>query len=558
MHLDLRYWGKSGAVAVPGGTALSFAPNLARPKVFFDQELKNPLKFREAISALHEVVIGDFKYRPKDRTAYRAYLAEQAKQEAAIRKVHYDRALADEVKRFTNQPPRPNLDADFRRMHRLYWDARVRWANELSRNDPDLFRALVPCDPVVTVAPDVVFFECFSKDESSYGCLFADRDAFAGSGEAGLGTTNVDYSVALYDHFQGLRTYRPTRLQVDPAGFQVDVRGQELYREEKIDLPPSWLRGFGQLQGAMALPSRRVVLSLDVLYSLLAYLQRHREKTGPRSLLFRLEPGKPPTVVLEPWGVELESRGPPYQGPKPEELKVWGRRRLSVLSRLLPMAESVEVQLLGSGLPSVWTLRLGELRFVLALSGWSQNDWTSGAALELLSGDWRADTAVMGSVEKLLIEKRSASLAELTTHAATDTKTLMGSLHTLSQQGQIVYDFAAGLYRYRPVMPVALSEAVVGPEPEEVLAGKRLAQNGEVSLRREELLTQGRTLYQADVNRQACEALIDLDGAMSKAKCGCSHFRRFAMRKGPCRHLLALRLSLRASPTAHKRGTLLH
>ena len=40
--------------------ALSFQPNLARPKVFFDQGLKNPLRFREAISALmrreHDVV----------------------------------------------------------------------------------------------------------------------------------------------------------------------------------------------------------------------------------------------------------------------------------------------------------------------------------------------------------------------------------------------------------------------------------------------------------------------------------------------------------------------
>ena len=147
----------------------------------------------------------------------------------------------------------PNLESDFRRMHRIYWDARVRWANELARNDPELFRHLVPCDPVVTVAPDVVFFECFSKDESAYGCLTVDRDALR-AGEAGLGTTNVDYSLALYEHFQTLRSYRPTRLLVDPTGFEVKVEGRDDYREEKIDLPPSWLRGFGQLQAAMTLP----------------------------------------------------------------------------------------------------------------------------------------------------------------------------------------------------------------------------------------------------------------------------------------------------------------
>ena len=41
--------------------------------------------------------------------------------------------------------------------------ARRQWARELSVNDPELFRHLVPCDPVVTVAPDVVFFEAFAN-----------------------------------------------------------------------------------------------------------------------------------------------------------------------------------------------------------------------------------------------------------------------------------------------------------------------------------------------------------------------------------------------------------
>ena len=61
-----------------------------------------------------------------------------------------------------------DLDDQFRKAHRLYWNRRVQWAGELMRNDPELFRSLVPCDPVVTVAPDCVFFECFSKDESAY------------------------------------------------------------------------------------------------------------------------------------------------------------------------------------------------------------------------------------------------------------------------------------------------------------------------------------------------------------------------------------------------------
>ena len=117
---------------------------------------------------------------------------------------------------------------------------------------------LVPCDPIVTVADDVVFFECFSADESSYGCLTVQRDAFGPLENVRLGTTNVDYSWDLYHHFQALRTYRETRLRVDPAGFEVATQGAADYREEKIDLPAGWLRGLAQVQAAMTLPMRRV------------------------------------------------------------------------------------------------------------------------------------------------------------------------------------------------------------------------------------------------------------------------------------------------------------
>jgi len=109
----------------------------------------------------------------------------------------------------------------------------------------------------------VLFFECFSKDESSYGCLNVDRGGFAAQGDVALGTTNVDYSLALYEEFQRLRTYRRTRFEVDPAGFEVATAGAAGYREEKIDLPPSWLRGFMQLQGAMSLTNRRVPVRRD-------------------------------------------------------------------------------------------------------------------------------------------------------------------------------------------------------------------------------------------------------------------------------------------------------
>ncbi len=548
MNVELRYWGRSGVVDLPGGGAsMTFEPNLARSKVFFDQELKDPLRFREAISALHEVVVGDFRFKRKDKSAYEAWKQQQRAQEEALRKAVYDVAKKAEVAKLTQEGAPPDLEPRFRKMHSLYWTARRRWASELSQNDPELFRHLVPCDPVVTVAPDTVFFECFAKDESSYGCLYVDRDAFRGQPDAGLGTTNVDYSLALYEHFQTLRTYRPTRLAVDPRGFEVKVEGAGELREEKIDLPSSWLKGFGQLSAAMGLDARRVELSVDVVYSLLAYLKRHREKTGPRSLLFKLIPGQPVQVTIEPFGVTLTSRGRPYQGEKPEQIKVWGRRRLLVLARLLPLAERFELLLLGSGLPSIWTAHLGEMRFVLALSGWTTNDWTGGLALDLLSAALKPDLRATELITRHLAKEHTGTLAQLAQVAEVPRPSLLGSLHLLSKQGQVLYDFSQGCYRWRQVMPQALSEAVLGPEAPEVAEGKKLYETNRVQVSRRESLDRGRRLYAAKVGGTECEAIFDLDGALSNARCACTHFFKFKLRSGPCRHLLALRLTATAT-----------
>jgi hypothetical protein len=538
VKVDLRYLGASAVREVAGGAAMAFAPNLARSPVAFDGELIDPVRFREAISALHEVVVGDLRFKKRDKTAYRGFLAQRAADEVALRQAVHDKVKVEEAARLAREPLPANLDADFRTQHRLYWHARVKWANELAMHDPELFRHLVPCDPVVTVAPDVVMFECFAKDEASYGCLSVDRGAFRGADQATLGTTNVDYSLALFEHFQTLRTYRPTRLLVDPAGFSVAVGGGTALREEKIDLPGSWLRGFGQLQAAMALPARTLELSTDVVYSILAYLRRHREVTGPRALRFVLAPGRPPQVVLEPWGVTLTSRGRVYDGPA-EEIKVWGRRRLMALARVLPLAERFDVQLLGTGLPSVWVARMGEMRLTLALSGWTANDWARGSALDQHFGGFRAYPRAVERLARHLASVHVAELPALVAVANEEAPIVLGSLHELARRGQVVYDFASGRYRWRPILAVELTDDLLGPEPEEVSEGRILA--SKVAIERREAVG-GKLLYVAKVRDTSCEALLDGDGVISKAKCSCSHFHRNRLRAGPCRHLLALRL----------------
>ena len=72
MNVSFAYLGRSQLAESPSGgeQTLSMMPNLTRERVSFDAPLLHPLRFREAMSALHDVVINDLRFTPRDKSAY--------------------------------------------------------------------------------------------------------------------------------------------------------------------------------------------------------------------------------------------------------------------------------------------------------------------------------------------------------------------------------------------------------------------------------------------------------------------------------------------------------
>ena len=556
MNLTFAYRSRSAVVQNPAGLAVALAPNLRRDRVGFDATLRHPLRFREAVAALHDVVIDDLRYKPRDRSAHDAYLAERKAREATLRSgvaAEARQSIREASSLALSEEEFARLDRDFRQKRRQYWDARQKYANHLMTHDPELWRLLMPCDPVITVAPDVLFLECFSADESSYGSLTVDRDAFENEQDVSLGTTNVDYSWKLHEHFQTLRSYRQTRFLVDPAGFEVATAGQgDGYREEKIDLPTSWLRGFMQLQSAMSLPTRRVPLSREGLYNVLAFLKRHKAARSPRAVRFELTPGQPVTIVLEPWDKRITLHDRPYDGPRAETVRVWGRDRLRTLARLLPLLDEAEVYLLGDGLPSFWSVRMGEMRLMLGLSGWTANDWTGGSALASLAPPAEPGRYLTTRVAASFREVPAQTLAQVASRAGGTEPQVLAALNQFAGLGQVIHDLHAGLYRWRQVMPVTLSAELLGPEDPETVAAREIARTSSVRISKDEILPSGLRVLEGQILDRPVSLLIDADGRMLRSKCSCSHHFTGGLRKGPCRHLQALRdkASAQAGPSS--------
>jgi hypothetical protein len=539
VNVKFAYLGHSSLTPVNGGQLLSFAPNLSREPVSFDAPLLQPLRFREAISALHDVVISDLRFKPRDKTAYEEWKKNERSRVTSLRQQAYQAAKKEILSR-RDEPVPPDLERQFSRCRKMYWDARLKYSDYLRKNDQDLWRRLMPCDPVITVADDVVFFECFSADESSYGCLTVNRDSgFGKSAETRLGTTNVDYSWDLFDHFQSLRSYRETRFKVDPAGFTVATAGNAEYREEKIDLPNGWLRGFMQTQAAMTLPSRRVTLTREAVYSILAFLKRHKARKSPRALRFEMVAGKPPSLVLEPWEQRVPVFGEPLRTSH-ESIRIWGRQRLLALARVLPLATKFDVYLLGTGLPSFWVADMGDMKLTLGLSGWTTNDWTRGSALDLLAPPVQPSAELISRVAQFMKDKRAAAFADIDLACGSQPAQTAAALNHLAHIGQLIHDLPNAVYRWRQIMSTALGEAELGPENEELTASKEilLRKRAKIDSRTQ---AAGGLLLTGVADSKPVELFLNADGLIKRGKCVCSHHYKFGIRAGPCRHLLALR-----------------
>jgi hypothetical protein len=118
----------------------------------------------------------------------------------------------------------------------------------------------------------------------------------------------------------------------------------------------------------------------------------------------------------------------------------------------------------------------------------------------------------------------------------------------------VLYDMAKGTYRPRELLSAPVDEAVIryGNEREERahrLLGDGTAGAGEVKVTKvHEVVGTGTRLSGEVVDREAVRSffptfLVDLEGRVREASCGCPHYRRSGMREGPCEHMIALRLA---------------
>ena len=558
MQVTQSYAQPSSAALTDEGMRLSVAAELSRPPVSLNALVRDSLAYARVMLALYAVVSGDQRTKQKDHTAYQEWVQQRYLEELTVEMAGRMRVMPALAAQRDSLKERI---AEIRRLVRPLEDklagkdfllARGKYFKWLWENSKEMWMVL---DPVVSVHPDCVVFEVFSIDESSYGRVTVPMDRLDILSPTVYGTTNVDYSKTLADEIARVRDYRPAFLQVEAGGVTVGTGAGERM-EKKIDLPPTWVKGFLQVQSASAFPGIDVTLSADTVAEALTVLKRRREDAGPRSLRFALAPGKKPVITIEPWNIAIAETEHAYAGEHNGDVRIWGRRRLLVLESLMPYAEKVQVRLLGTGMPSYWTVFQKDHRFDLGLSGWTKNDWSRAARFDLLAS---TGTFTDGDIEqsaRMLESRLRLSPEDLSQLTDLSRDTATSALQRLCREGRAMFDLAAGVYRWRQLLPFPV-EPEEDTDPRLALARRIVATGGVKWLKPgedEEEATFGipdadekTTRFRAQVRggeekrERKFQVVLDLDedGRARFVQCNCSWHRREKLRKGPCAHILA-------------------
>lgn len=539
------------------------ADNSRKERVSFQGKLKDPLIFRDAMLMLREIVISGKEIEKKERKEFFAWLNQEIERRIQLHekyapKVREElttkmkeeegkrREKEEEIKQLRKvlNKMQKEIDElsvwkDYNKLEREFWKF-------IKEKDYDLWFVL---DPVITVHPDEVSFEAFSIDESTYGCLSIPIQEFELLKTPSLGTTNIDFSAKLAKEIERFRTDTDVTLSVNPDGFTVDMGVMPEHIEKKIDLPETWIKGFCQVSSAACLNGVDVELTPADFYDICSFLRRHKAKKSPRYMKWILEPKKRVRIIFEPYHTELILHAV-YQGERKREEKIWGRRRWLVAERLIPLAKSFHVRLLGFGMPQFIIADLGVMKMTIGFSSWSSNDWVKGTAFNIMAGF--VSEGNYPDVYRLLQKKRGLSIKEIQEQLRISAQegTTKSGIGMMLKKGEAYYDVTTDKVRFRQLCSEPIPEElykVTGMERKvnklqnaslDSFCAVRL-ENGDYCFSHEYVEKDN---YGKNTTRKA-ELVIDEDGQIKTVSCTCAEFQKGDRNiSDPCAHILALYL----------------
>ncbi len=373
-------------------------------------------------------------------------------------------------------------------------------------------RILAMADPVVTCGDEVIRFEGFSACCGAYARADFLPSALDGD-RIERGTTNVDFGAPMRAALARIRDGDDVGLAIGADSVEL-ARVGEAVEERKVPLPIRWLAGFVEVQAYQARMSPRIELSAAEAARFLRSLPRG-SGTG--------------TAWIVPSGRGLRLSQMKATG----AVRIGGVGRLRILEPILRHARSLRIHADEPSGATAWELVLDEARFHLVLSPEVSRGFSGeGQVLDALARPRWLD-ALSRARAALRWESRIDPDA-IAGRAGLDRADVLGALAAMGSRGLVGFDLAEGAYFHRE-LPFDLQQ-VEALHPR-LRSARKLAEGGGVRFTRRD-----RADVEAFVKGTEIEHRVRIVG--DQATCTCPWQARHNGERGPCKHVLAVRIEL--------------
>ena len=386
---------------------------------------------------------------------------------------------------------------------------------------PDLWRLL---DPVITSGQRLLRLECFSSCASVYARADFTENAFVDGAFDRSGTTNVDFNGAFLNHLAQLRPGKPAHFEMGEQSIKLQSQQGEAV-EHKVKLPERWIKGFLQVQAV-----HRQAQPLFELDRLTAGQLLTQIPASTRGALFLVPKRHKPEIL---------HRQPAGQG---GFIAVTDGHRLRLLQTILPDLQALRVYQTEATGASLWVADTGAAQFTLGLSGAAAHGFSGdGDALRQLSAA-DIDEVDLALARVAAHGLNQFTIADLAQHQDLPLPRATEIVDRLAQQGLLGFDRDRDRYFYRQLPFLVGSKHQPGRlQGSQDLLAKQSVEMEHRERRDGELIANGWVRGESGYYQVALR--VDGQGYLREGRCTCPWIERHELRRGPCKHLLALRFA---------------
>ena len=391
---------------------------------------------------------------------------------------------------------------------------------------PDLWRLL---DPVITSGNQLLRLECFSSCASVYARADFTENAFTDGAFHRNGATNVDFNSAFLNHLAQLRPGKPAHFEMGEQSIKLQSQQGEAV-EHKVKLPERWIKGFLQVQAV-----QRHAQPLFELDRLTAGQLLTRIPASTKGALYLVPKRHQPEILY---------RQPAGKG---GFIAVTDGHRLRLLHSILPDLQALRVYQTEATGASLWVTDTGAAQFTLGLSGAAAHGFSGdGDALRQLRAV-EIDEADLALARAAAQSLNHFTIAELAAHQDLTLPRATEIVDRLAQQGLLGLDRDRDRYFYRQ-LPFLMDAR---NQPGRLQGSRSLLEKQAVEIehceRRDgELIASGWVRGESGYYPVALR--VDARGYLREGHCACPWIHQHELRRGPCKHLLALRFAAEEAP----------